>query len=90
MALEIDVHWQQGPTGDPEPLIFRIADADRAVAEVLDRWPGSDYGYVKLRGDDGGLYILRYEDAGGRWTIMFYDSGEPVPEGLAGLKPRPV
>jgi len=89
MALEVEVHWQRGPTGEPEPLTFRMADTERAVAEVLDRWPGSDRGYIKFRSDDDGLYIFRYEDAGFRWNIVFYRSGEPLPEGLAG-KPHLV
>ncbi|WP_303907423.1 hypothetical protein [Thiohalomonas denitrificans] len=90
MALEADVHWRQGPAGVPEPVTFRIAGIERSVAAVLDRWPGSEIGYVKIRGEDDDLYILRYEDAGNRWSIIFYQSDEPLPEGIAGVKPHLV
>jgi hypothetical protein len=40
-----------------------------AVA-ILDRWPGAGYGYVKLRGADGAIYILRHDEAGGRWQLV--------------------
>ena len=89
-ALNIEVEWRRGPTGDPEPLLFRMADADLKVAEILDRWPGSVRGYVKFRGDDGGLYILRYENGGERWSLIFYDSGETLPDSTAGAQSRRI
>lgn len=79
MALEIEVQWRAGAGGEPEPLSFRLGAGVRHVDEVIDRWPGSDYGYVKLRGDDGGLYILRYDAGATEWSIAFYDSGETPP-----------
>ena len=32
------------------------------IVELIDHWYGPDYRYVKLKGDDGGVYILRFDE----------------------------
>jgi hypothetical protein len=45
------------------------------VVDVLDRWLSPEHRYFKLRGDDGGIYILRHDVARGQWDLTLYDSG---------------
>ena len=47
------------------------------VAEILDRWFGNDHRYVKLRGGDGRLYIIRHDVPSGRWELTLYDRRGP-------------
>ncbi|HXF92644.1 MAG TPA: hypothetical protein VNK46_07790 [Nitrospiraceae bacterium] len=43
------------------PRAFFVGDRRIEVLEVLDWWSGRDHRYFKVQGDDGGLYILRYD-----------------------------
>lgn len=70
------------PDADGSPRAFVLGDRRRQVAAVLDRWPGTGHLYVKLRAEDGGTYILRREDATGRWQLWLY-------QGKAGPEPPP-
>jgi hypothetical protein len=61
------------------PRAFCLGDRRLAVAAVLDRWPGAGYAYVKVRADDGGLYILREETAGRHWQVWLYQAPRSDP-----------
>ena len=42
------------------------------VFETLDRWYRSDYRYIKARGTDGGLYILRLDEPQAEWELTVF------------------
>ena len=44
------------------------------VSEIIDRWLDPDYSYFKLRADDGGIYILRYDRAADTWQMTLFSS----------------
>jgi hypothetical protein len=46
-----------------------------AVTEIIDRWLDPGHRYFKLRGDDGGVYLLRQDTIEDRWELILYDSG---------------
>jgi hypothetical protein len=46
-----------------------------AVTEIIDRWLDPGHRYFKLRGDDGGVYLLRQDTFEDRWELILYDSG---------------
>ncbi len=63
------------------PVRFGLSGVEHEVAEVLDRWPGEDHLYVKVRTTDGDSYILRYDAARNAWEVSVFREGEPtVPE----------
>ena len=62
------------------PLRFGRAGAMREVVELIDHWPGETYCYFRVRARDGGVYILRHEEAANRWEIHSFES---LPEGSA-------
>ena len=45
------------------------------MSEILDRWLDAQHRYFKLRGNDGGIYLLRHDTIEDRWEMTLYDSG---------------
>jgi hypothetical protein len=46
------------------------------VSEIIDRWLDPRHRYFKLRGGDGGSYLLRQDTIEDRWEMLtLYDSG---------------
>ena len=52
-------------------------NAMQEIDEVLDRWPGPDHRYFRVRTRDGGLYILRQDERSQTWQIHLFE-GEQV------------
>jgi hypothetical protein len=68
LAVETD----PDSSGEARPHRFRLGARVVEVAEILDRWPGADHLYVKLRGSDGATYILRQDLARDRWRLVLF------------------
>jgi hypothetical protein len=76
-AFAVDVACGTGPAGEAVPQRFGFGGRSVEVAEVVDRWPGADHLYVKLRGSDGAVYILRQDLARGFWQLVLFERGSP-------------
>lgn len=59
--MQIPVECCFAVGGSAQPVRFKLNGADHFVEEILDQWPGADCSFLKLRADDGNLYILRHE-----------------------------
>lgn len=59
----------------PTPIIQRFFLGEHVieVVDVQDQWPAPTHRYFKVRGDDGNIYILRYDTGSDRWHLVFYD-----------------
>jgi hypothetical protein len=68
--VHVDCH--SGYRNDERPHRIRIGGTDLLVREILDRWYDPDAGYFKLLCEDGNVYIVRNEFAGGRWTLTHF------------------
>jgi hypothetical protein len=44
------------------------------VLETLDQWYGHAYRYIKARGTDGSLYILRLDERQAEWELTMFKS----------------
>jgi hypothetical protein len=42
------------------------------VAEIIDKWHGTDYRYFAARASDGTAYILRLNDLQADWELTMY------------------
>jgi len=71
--LRVDCY--SGHRGDSEPRCLHIGEREVGVTEIIDRWLDPRHRYFKLRGDDGGVYLLRHDAIEDRWKITLYDSG---------------
>ena len=71
----IRVECYAGHRADSEPLAFYLGERRVAVTEIIDRWLDPAHRYFKLRGDDGGIYLLRQDTVAERWELILFDSG---------------
>lgn len=74
----VPVEHEAGRPDEPRRLHLGSRAVD--VLEILDRWPGADHLYVKLKGADGALYILRHDAARAIWELVLYDAAGRVRE----------
>ena len=59
----------QGPGMAPGlPLVVDMKKVE--VGAVLDRWLAPDHRFFKVEGDDGAHYLLRHDEAAGRWELV--------------------
>jgi hypothetical protein len=75
-SLRVDCY--SGHRGDSEPRRLHFGQRAVAVTEIIDRWLDPSHRYFKLRGDDGGIYLLRHDSSEDRWQLTLYDSGRRV------------
>jgi hypothetical protein len=71
IAVQVDCY--AGYKGEQTPRAFTVGDRRVAVQEVLDQWLAPDHRYFKIKGDDGGLYILRHDIESTDWEITLSD-----------------
>ena len=67
--MNIRVECYAGYRGEETPRRFSFGEQHVEVDEVIDRWLTPDHRYFKLRGDDGGVYVLRHDALSGRWEM---------------------
>jgi hypothetical protein len=71
----IRVECYAGHRADTEPRRLFLGSREVAVTEVIDRWLDPEHRYFKLRGNDGGIYLIRQDTPSGRWELTLFDSG---------------
>jgi hypothetical protein len=79
--MQIEVESDADDTGVERPRRIRLDGRVVEIVETIDRWPGGDYSYFKVRGDDGNLYILRLNEARHDWELTMFQSesfGNPI------------
>lgn len=69
------VECYAGHRGEETPRRFYLGKRSIEVMEILDRWLDPAHRYFKLRGDDGGIYILRYSTSKDTWEMTLFNSG---------------
>ena len=73
----IKVETYSGYKASERPRSFVIGERVFRVKEIIDRWYGEDYEYFKLKADDGGTYIIRYNRAKDEWELTMME-GPPI------------
>src|SRR5262249_21494463 len=70
------IHVEQHADHRGMPMAWRLHfGGDQAdVLEALDQWYGPDYRYIKVRGHDGGVYILCFDELHAEWGLTMYTS----------------
>jgi hypothetical protein len=44
------------------------------IIEIIDQWYGPGYRYVKVRGHDRSVCILRFDEIGDQWELIMFSS----------------
>ena len=70
--MRIEVESDAGESGIEKPRRIRLDGRVVEIVETIDRWPGPDYYYFKVKGDDGNLYILRLNEARREWELTMF------------------
>lgn len=73
--LAIRVECYAGYRGEETPQRFYFGERKVDVLEVLDRWLAPDHRYFKVKGDDGGTYIIRYDVPSDHWELTMFFAG---------------
>ena len=60
--------------GLPMPRRLHFGGHQVDVLGTVDQWYGPDYRYIKARGTDGGLYILRFDKRQAEWELTMFKS----------------
>jgi len=71
----IRVECYAGHRGEEVPRCFFLGERKIEVVEIVDRWLDPAHRYFKLRGDDGGVYVLRHDVSREEWEMTLFDSG---------------
>jgi hypothetical protein len=71
MHIHVEQHADDRGTPLPRRLRFGGHQVD---VEPLDQWYGPDYRYIKVRGHDGGMYILRFDEPHSEWALTMFKS----------------
>jgi len=71
----IRVESYAGHRADAEPRRLFLGSREVAVTDAIDRWQDPRHRYFKLRGDDGGIYLIRQDTLSDRWELTLFDSG---------------
>lgn len=72
--LAIRVECYAGYRGDETPVRFFMGALKVEVLEVLDRWLAPDHRYFKLKGDDGAVYIVRFDVPSSEWELTMFSA----------------
>ena len=73
--LQIQVECYAGYQSEETPRSFYFGKHKIHVEEIIDRWLAPDHRYFKLRGDDDGIYIIRYDVAKDFWELTMFNRG---------------
>jgi len=71
----VRVECYAGYRAEESPRRFFIGRREIRVVEIIDRWLSPFQSHVKVRGDDGGIYILRYDPDADAWEMVLFNSG---------------
>ena len=70
--MQLHVDTELSADGMPMPRRIRFNGRQVDVWTTVDQWHGSGYRYVKAIGNDGGTYILRFDEARGTWELTMF------------------
>jgi len=71
----VRVECYSGHRAETEPQRLFLGGRAVTVTEIIDRWLDPRHRYFKLRGDDGGIYLVRHDTCEDRWDLALFDSG---------------
>jgi hypothetical protein len=68
MRIQIELHADLNAV--PQSLYRGERRID--IIEIMDQWYGPGYRYVKVRGHDNSVYILRFDEVHDQWELIMF------------------
>jgi hypothetical protein len=65
----LKVECYSGYKADERPVRFLLGERWFTVQDVLDCWYDPHATYFRVRSEDGGVYILKHDEAADIWTL---------------------
>lgn len=72
--MRIRVKCHPGRRGEAVPDVLQMDDRSVRVAEVVDQWWGPGYRYIKVRDEEGNVYVVHLAESEGQWTLRMFQS----------------
>ena len=72
--MSLEVETKPDSRGLDIPVRLLMDGRSIEVVKLVDEWRGKNHRYFKLVAQDGNLYILRFDEAAGRWEITLFES----------------
>jgi hypothetical protein len=77
--MQVETYVDEG--GAEKLRRFRLDNRVVDVVDNMDQWYGADYRYVKVRGIDGNVYVLRHDEIRAEWELTMYQAASPTAGG---------
>jgi hypothetical protein len=74
--MQVQVETYRGYGGIEIPRRFRLDERQIEAVDTLDQWYGRHDRYFKVKGADGNLYILRFDELRTEWELVMFQRGE--------------
>jgi hypothetical protein len=74
VRIEIEPH----PDLRAYPEVFIGESAGSKSSNLMDQWYRAGYRYVKVRGQDRTICILRFDEIGDRWELIMFLSARAL------------
>jgi hypothetical protein len=75
-AMRVQVETYVDESGAKRLRRFHLDSRMIEVADNIDQWQGADYRYVKVRGRDGDVYVLRHSEIRDEWELTMYQRSQ--------------
>jgi hypothetical protein len=86
--MRVQVESVADDRGVEMPRRFHLAGREVEIIESDDQWHGADYRYFKVKGDDGNVYILRFDETRCEWDLTMFQSPKAhMPQRLSKIIP---
>ncbi len=76
--VKIRVVCYEGYRAEETPRAILLGDRRVEVAEILDRWRGTDHEYVKFRSPDRTIYLIRLSRETQEWELTMMEAEKPI------------
>ena len=74
MRIRVELHANEPGVAIPRRVLFEGRQVD--VRETIDRWHGRDYCYIKVKDQDGSVYILRLDETHAEWELTMFQRAQ--------------
>ena len=74
--MRIQIEFCADDHGVATPRRVHVDERQIEVLELVDRWFGLDYCYIKVRGHDGSVYILRLDETQAEWELTMFQRAQ--------------